>query len=261
MEGVEILLGAPGNLRPDRTSGRRSLEQKREKKRPERAIGIPITRVMTRGKKGTRWQRSTVGGCGRSLWSCVVLGGDLLVQRTCVMSQFRVMTANTHGCASALLAARGISLHGERLNAAVEMASYGDALSMDMAKEALGLLQGEPAETTAGRDRARLTAELRWMYARSMEQLDLDDGSAPYLRRYASAGLHYVLLNDRYQERLMGFQRLRLTPVMDALIKSYRVGISVPLEVHERQVKGSLCAVSVFAKASKVEGLKSTEAY
>lgn len=188
---------------------------------------------------------------------------SLLVQRTCVMSQFRVMTANTHGCACALLTARGISLHGERLNAAVEMASYGDALSMDMAKEALGLLQGEPTEATAGRNRALLTAELRWMYARAMEQLDLDDGLAPYLRRYASAGLHYVLLNDRYQERLKhGYQRLSLTPAMDALIKSYTVGLSIPLNVHEGQLKSSVFTVPIVEKDGQTEEvLTLTEVY
>lgn len=146
----------------------------------------------------------------------------LLVGRTHVMSQFRVVGANTHGCGAALLAARGVTFAG-RENLALEMASYGDAMSMDLAKEALGLLRGEPTETTAGPDRRRLKAELRWTYARTMALLDTHP-MGKYLRRYHSAGLHFVPFNDRYQERLEGRRRRPLTPAMARLIASYTVG-------------------------------------
>lgn len=85
---------------------------------------------------------------------------SLLIERIHLMSQFRIISANTHDCAAALLAARDVALE-DKHNDAIEMSAYGDALSMELAKEALGLLQGEPTEATAGRERGRLKAELR----------------------------------------------------------------------------------------------------
>lgn len=70
-----------------------------------------------------------------------------------------------------------------------------------------------------------------------MEQLDRDERLESYLRRYASAGLYSVLLNDRYQERLAGMKRKTLMPATKALIISYTVGRSVPLKCEENQDK------------------------
>ncbi|KAJ6490042.1 hypothetical protein C8R45DRAFT_826551 [Mycena sanguinolenta] len=154
---------------------------------------------------------------------------ELLIEKTHVMTQFHVISANVHGCAAALLAARGVAFDGVS-DEAVEMAAYGDCLSMNLIKEALGIMKGEPTETTAGRDRDRLQAELRWMYSRTMNQLDTHE-LAKYLKKYASAGLHFVSLDDRYQERVEGRRRRMLTPQMRALIASYTVGPSGPVHV------------------------------
>ncbi|KAF2807548.1 uncharacterized protein BDZ99DRAFT_489810 [Mytilinidion resinicola] len=122
-----------------------------------------------------------------------------LLSKTILMTQFRTITANTHGAAVALLAARQTKSLGVA-DTAVEMAAICDAISMDMAKEALGILQGEPTETTA-RDRKQLGRELRWLYVRCLESLD-SHSSASLLRRFATSGLHFVPLMDRYRECL-----------------------------------------------------------
>ncbi|KAJ6491095.1 hypothetical protein C8R45DRAFT_1138138 [Mycena sanguinolenta] len=157
---------------------------------------------------------------------------DLLLEKTHVMSQFHVSSANTLGCAAATLAARGITFDGIR-DEGMEMAAYADCFSMGIAKEVLGISQGEPTEPTAGPDRHRLNAELRWMYARVMRQLDTHE-LAKDLRKYASSPLYFVGLDDRYQERMNGRRRRSLTPQMQTLIASYRVGPSGPLEVKQK---------------------------
>lgn len=155
---------------------------------------------------------------------------ELLLERTVVMSQFRTISANTPGGAVALLAARGLPLLGgddeASLDEVVEMAAYGDALSMDMTKEALGVLQGEPTETVAGADRGLLNAELRWTYARCIGILDSHDGGK-YVRRYATSGMHFVPTMDRYQERF-SLKRRKLTVPMQEMVANYTVGCSVP---------------------------------
>lgn len=85
------------------------------------------------------------------------------------MTLYRVLTGNTIGVAAVVLASEGkfsrdIGGHG------VEVAAIADALSMDMAKEALGILQGEQTETVTG-DRGQLKRELRWIYVQCMEYL------------------------------------------------------------------------------------------
>ncbi|KAJ6478882.1 hypothetical protein C8R45DRAFT_833048 [Mycena sanguinolenta] len=154
---------------------------------------------------------------------------DLLLKKTHVMSQFHVASANTLGCAAATLAARGVRFDGVR-DEGMEMAAYANCFSMGIAKEALGISQGEPTEPTAGGDRNQLNAEMRWMYGRVMDQLDTRE-LAKYLRRYASSSLYFVGLDDRYLERMRGRRRRMLTPRMQTLIASYTVGPSGPLEV------------------------------
>jgi hypothetical protein len=126
-----------------------------------------------------------------------------VLSNSTLMTQFRTITANTHGAAVALLAARDTRSLGTA-DTAVEMASMCDALSMDIAKEALGVLQGEETETVAG-DRTQLKRELRWLYVRCLESLD-SHSSAPLLRRFATSGLHFVPIMDRYRERLAGMR-------------------------------------------------------
>ncbi|KAJ6461452.1 hypothetical protein C8R45DRAFT_1179372 [Mycena sanguinolenta] len=157
---------------------------------------------------------------------------EVLLGKTHVMSQFHVASANALGCAAAILAARGVTFDGVR-DEGMEMAAYADCFSMGIAKEVLGISQGEPTEPTAGADRNRLNSELRWMYARVMGQLDTHE-LARYLRRYASTPLYFVGLDDRYQERMKGRRRRMLTPQVQTLIASYRVGPSGPLEVEQK---------------------------
>ncbi|KAJ6482735.1 hypothetical protein C8R45DRAFT_830934 [Mycena sanguinolenta] len=160
---------------------------------------------------------------------------QLLLEKMHVMSQFYIAGANTHGVAAALLGARGVAFDGVR-DEAVEMAAYGDGFSMHLMKEALGIMKGEPTDATEGGDRDRLQAELRWTYARTTNQLDTHE-LAKYLKKYASAGLHFVPLDDRYQERVEGGRRRMLTPQMRALIASYTVGPSGPVHVEKSQQK------------------------
>lgn len=154
---------------------------------------------------------------------------ELLLEKTLVMSQFRSISANTRGCAAVLLAARGLQFLGGEdeasLDEVAEMAAYGDALSMDMTKEALGLLQGEPTETVAGTDRALLNAELRWTYARCIAILDAHNNGV-FLRRFATSGMHFVPIMDRYQERL-SLKRRKLTKQMQARIATYTIKLSI----------------------------------
>ena len=122
-----------------------------------------------------------------------------LLSNTTLMTRIRVMTANTHGAGVALLAARKTKSFGVA-DTAVEMAAICDALSMDMGKEMLGVLQGEATETTAG-DRKQLGCEMRWLYVRCLESLD-SHSTGHLLRRFATSGIHFVPLMDRYRERL-----------------------------------------------------------
>ncbi|KAJ5895281.1 hypothetical protein N7495_006972 [Penicillium taxi] len=125
----------------------------------------------------------------------------LLRSKTTIMTQYRVLTGNTLGCAALILATEGLVSGGVEDNA-LEIASIAQCLSMDMAKEALGILQGEKTETVAG-NRTQLKAELRWIYVRCMKYLETQP-NAHLLRRFASAGLHYVPMMDRYLERVRG---------------------------------------------------------
>ncbi|RDA93584.1 hypothetical protein CP533_6198 [Ophiocordyceps camponoti-saundersi (nom. inval.)] len=129
---------------------------------------------------------------------------QLLLSDTALMTQFRATTANTHGCAVAVMASAGVESMGV-VDVAVEMASVCNALSMDIAKESLGVLKGEETESVAGDDRGRLQRELRWVYVRCIEMLDALPGGH-HLRRFATSGFHFVLLMDRYRERLKGLR-------------------------------------------------------
>ncbi|UNI20309.1 hypothetical protein JDV02_006409 [Purpureocillium takamizusanense] len=141
----------------------------------------------------------------------------LLVSKTSVMTQYRVMTANTLGCVALLLAveepvAQPLTDH------ALEMASVSHCLSLDIAKECLGVLQGEKTESVAG-DRAQLKRELRWIYMRCLDYLDAQPNE--HIRRYASAGLVYVPMMDRYRERVRGNIRFPLSEAMGRILEPF----------------------------------------
>lgn len=143
----------------------------------------------------------------------------LLKDSFCALMQFRVLTAGSHGCAVALLTARGrtsLSIN----DIAVEMASVGSALTTDIGKELLGILQGEPTELVAG-DRELRMSEARWVYNRCVECLDIYSTSVA-LRNYATGGFHWVLTQDRYRERISG-QRTPLSGKILHTIASFRV--------------------------------------
>ncbi|KAF2134732.1 hypothetical protein P153DRAFT_427379 [Dothidotthia symphoricarpi CBS 119687] len=142
----------------------------------------------------------------------------LLVSKTSLMTQYRVMTANTLGCAALLLASEGVVSGGMDDNA-LEMASTAQCLSMDMAKEAMGVLEGEKTETVAG-NRKQLKRELRWVYVRCMQYLETQP-HAYLLRRYASSGLHYVPMMDRYLERVRGNIRFPIREAVARLLEPF----------------------------------------
>lgn len=58
------------------------------------------------------------------------------------MTQYQIHTANTPGCAVLVLATENLHIKGVDDNA-LETASIAQCLSLNMVKEALGILQGE----------------------------------------------------------------------------------------------------------------------
>jgi hypothetical protein len=143
---------------------------------------------------------------------------SLLVSKTSLMTSYRVMTANTLGCVVLLLASEGVESDG-LTDDALEMASIAQCLSMDMAKEAMGVLEGEKTETVAG-DRKQLKRELRWVYVRCMKFLEAQP-NAHLLRRYASSGLHYVPMMDRYLERVRGNVRFPIREQVACMLEPF----------------------------------------
>ncbi|ROV98448.1 hypothetical protein VPNG_08522 [Cytospora leucostoma] len=144
----------------------------------------------------------------------------LLKSKTTLMTQYRVMTGNTLGCAALMLAAEGAGVVRDGLtNNAMEAASIAQCMSMDMAKEALGILQGEKTETVAG-NRVQLKRELRWVYVRCMQYLETQP-NAHILRRFSSSGLHYVPMMDRYLERVRGNVRFPINGAMARILEPF----------------------------------------
>jgi hypothetical protein len=142
----------------------------------------------------------------------------LLVSKTSLMAQYRVFTANTLGCAVLLLASEGVFVDGLN-DVAVEVASVAQCMGLDMAKEAMGVLEGEKTETVAG-NRKQLKRELRWVYVRCMKYLE-SQPQAEFLRRYASAALHYVPMMDRYLERARGNVRFPIREELACLLEPF----------------------------------------
>ncbi|KAI2675882.1 hypothetical protein CBS147355_6063 [Penicillium roqueforti] len=143
---------------------------------------------------------------------------DQLLCKTTLMCQYRTLTANTQGVAVGILASRNSKSSGPA-DQAVELASLCDAISTDIGKEILGILQGEKTETLAGENRMQLKRELLWLYVRYLGELDKHP-SAPLMRRYATSGLHFVPMMDRYRERFTNI-RVPLSAPLRARLNSY----------------------------------------
>ncbi|KAI9931056.1 hypothetical protein ASPWEDRAFT_238086 [Aspergillus wentii DTO 134E9] len=155
-----------------------------------------------------------------------------LLSQTTMMTQFRVMTGNPQGAALTILASRATGPFSAAYDA-VELAGIGVCLSLDIGKEARGVLQGEETETVAGKNRDLLKSELRWIYARSIELLDVQP-LASLVRRFATSGFSYVLVMDRYLEWTRN-TRIPMTPGLRHMIDSYR-GLQsnhIPISVDE----------------------------
>ncbi|KAI5861141.1 hypothetical protein GGS23DRAFT_155160 [Durotheca rogersii] len=148
----------------------------------------------------------------------------LLMSKTLLMTQYRVFTANTLGCGSFLLHTEGIPFLGLE-DDVLEVAAVSHCLSLDTAKEAIGVLKGEKTETVAG-DRAQLKRELRWVYLRCLEYLDKKPTA--HLLRFASAGLLYVPMMDRYHERVRGNIRFPITEAMARILAPFVKGQATP---------------------------------
>ena len=184
----------------------------------------------------------------------------LLKSKTTLMTQYRVHTGNTLGCGALILATDGMVSGGVDDNA-LEAASIAQCLSMDMAKEALGILQGEKTETVAG-DRVQLKRELRWVYVRCMEYLQIQP-NAHLLRRFASSGLHYVPMMDRYLERVRGNVRFPINGAKARILEPFinrahvREGLNpdgLLFNKMDRTGKNKLDGVHGFTGVSGVSG-------
>jgi hypothetical protein len=144
---------------------------------------------------------------------------DRLLGKTTMMTPYRVRTANGEGAALVALAAKITGPLAPYYDL-VELAGIGVCLSMDMAKEGLGILRGEPTETVAGDEREQLKSEIRWLYARTMEVLD-KQSNAHLLRRFATSGFILPYLMDRYRERVW-HTRAPIATDLECRIESYR---------------------------------------
>lgn len=136
-----------------------------------------------------------------------------------LMVLWRVFTGNTQGVAILHLAARGARSLGVG-DVALEMASTCQLTALDMAKEATGVLCGEYTETVAG-DREQRKRELRWIHIGCLDFFN-EQENEPLLRRYASSGYIFLLLMDRYLERVENVRFLVL-PEVECIMKSFMV--------------------------------------
>ena len=144
---------------------------------------------------------------------------DHLVDQTTMMTPYRVRTANGEGAALVALAAKVAGPLASYYDL-VELAGISVCLSMDIAKEGLGILRGEPTETVAGSDRELRKSEIRWLYARTMESLD-KQSNAHLLHWFATSGFYLPYYMDRYRERVQHI-RVPITTELQHRIESYR---------------------------------------
>ena len=164
----------------------------------------------------------------------------LLKGKISLMLKYRVLTANTLGCVALLMKAMAVPGEGPidyaSASDAMEAASIAQCVTMDMAKEALGILKGERTEVVVG-DRAQRKRELRWVYVRCMQLLETSS-YAHILRRYASAGLHYVPMMDRYLERVSGHVRFPIRDGAALLLERFINRAGLPKESEDLNANG-----------------------
>ncbi|KAL7622899.1 hypothetical protein AAE478_006578 [Parahypoxylon ruwenzoriense] len=174
------------------------------------------------------------------LWSIVV-------SKMTLMAHHRVISANAHGAGAVLLASGGIMSKGVE-DKALEISSICHCLSLDMAKESIGVLKGEKTESVAG-DRQQLKRELLWLYVRGQEYLQMEPtGNAFFiLIRYASASFQYVPMMDRYRERACGDVRFPITEAMSRILAPY-----IKEQTSPEELNGDRQPVSTKVASQKV---------
>ncbi|GIJ86550.1 hypothetical protein Asppvi_005439 [Aspergillus pseudoviridinutans] len=126
----------------------------------------------------------------------------LLKAKTTLMMQYRVHTGNTLGCAALILETEGLVSRGVEDNA-LEAASIAQSLSMDMAKEARW--------GSCGAKRRRRWREIGYS----------SRGSCAGFMRFASLGLHYVPMMDRYLDRVRGNTRFPITRAKARILEPF----------------------------------------
>jgi hypothetical protein len=140
---------------------------------------------------------------------------ELLLGKTTMMTEYRVRNANGEGAALAVLASQVKGPLVPYYNL-VERAGIGVCLFIDVAKEGLGILRGEPTETVAGENREQLKSELRWLLARTMQALKRQPNSH-LLSWFAALGLLLLSQMDRYQERVPHLRRAVTKEMQDQI--------------------------------------------
>nr|A0A2U8U2L5.1 RecName: Full=Alpha-humulene synthase asR6; AltName: Full=Xenovulene A biosynthesis cluster protein R6 [Sarocladium sp. 'schorii']AWM95795.1 humulene synthase [Sarocladium sp. 'schorii'] len=170
----------------------------------------------------------------------------LLKGKISLMLQYRVLTANTLGCLALFMNAtadpKDGPIHYADSSYEMEIASVAQCVTLDMAKEAMGILQGERTEVVAG-DRAQRKRELRWIYVRCMQILE-SQPHAHMLRRYGSAGLHYVPMMDRYLERVSGHTRFPIRDGAARILERFINRAELPKESEDINPNGRSLKVS-----------------
>ena len=151
---------------------------------------------------------------------------DRLVNKTTMMTPYRVRTANGEGAALVALAAKVTGPLAPYYDL-VELAGIAVCLSMGIAKEGLGILRGEPTETVAGDDRELLKSEIRWLYARTIDSLGKQP-NAQLLHWFATSGFNLPYYMDRYRERV---QHIRVPITTDLerrmeIFRNLKIGVS-----------------------------------
>lgn len=156
----------------------------------------------------------------------------LLLKRTTLMTQFHTLMANVWGVGVCLLAAEGeaaaaLDAYVARGAIALDLAAVAQCLSMDTAKESMGVLRHERTDPVAG-GRERFKRELRWLFACATERI----AAEPYAHicmRFGTSGFHFTPMMDRYLERAAGEripmsdEAVTLIACLQAEVKSSRL--------------------------------------
>ncbi|KAL2201611.1 hypothetical protein CC79DRAFT_1338639 [Sarocladium strictum] len=163
----------------------------------------------------------------------------MLLQHTTLMTQFHAMTANVAGVGICVLASEAedpAALDAYITLGAVvlDLAAVAQCLTMDTAKEIMGVLRNERTDPIAG-DRERFKRELRWLFARSTERI----AAEPYKNvcmRFGTSGFHFTPMMDRYLERASG-KRIPMSDEAVAVITRLHSEATAPI-YHKEGKKG-----------------------